>query len=66
MWSSATPAHGTFTLGAGDSFEVTSVLCDKTGNGGSLYLNTVLGADDSATDKLVITGDASGRRRRWR
>ncbi|WP_079918288.1 autotransporter outer membrane beta-barrel domain-containing protein [Salmonella enterica] len=28
--------------------------------GGSLYLNTVLGDDDSATDKLVITGDASG------
>ncbi|CGE58500.1 AIDA autotransporter-like protein ShdA [Salmonella enterica subsp. enterica serovar Typhi] len=58
--TSATPAHGTFTLGAGDSFEVTSVLDDKTGNGGSLYLNTVLGDDDSATDKLVITGDASG------
>lgn len=58
--TSATPAHGTFTLGAGDSFEVTSVLSDKTGNGGSLYLNTVLGDDDSATDKLVITGDASG------
>ncbi|CHO51066.1 AIDA autotransporter-like protein ShdA [Salmonella enterica subsp. enterica serovar Typhi] len=58
--TSATPAHGTFTLGAGDSFEVTSVLGDKTGNGGSLYLNTVLGDDDSATDKLVITGDASG------
>ncbi|EAZ0391979.1 fibronectin-binding autotransporter adhesin ShdA [Salmonella enterica] len=33
---------------------------DYTGNGGSLYLNTVLGDDDSATDKLVITGDASG------
>lgn len=31
--TSATPAHGTFTLGAGDSFEVTSVLGDKTGNG---------------------------------
>ncbi|WP_080088333.1 autotransporter-associated beta strand repeat-containing protein, partial [Salmonella enterica] len=164
--TSATPAHGTFTLGAGDSFEVTSVLGDKTGNGdwdgktltklgagkltlsgvntytgdtnvqegtlwlagevgsqqavnvasgatfggsngttvngkvtnegtlvfgdseetgaiftlngdlvnmgtiasgstsstpgNTLYLNTVLGDDDSATDKLVITGDASG------
>ncbi|EBY0372055.1 autotransporter outer membrane beta-barrel domain-containing protein [Salmonella enterica subsp. enterica serovar Toulon] len=33
---------------------------DYTGDGGSLYLNTVLGDDDSATDKLVITGDASG------
>lgn len=33
---------------------------DYTGNGGSLYLNTVLDDDDSATDKLVITGDASG------
>ncbi|ENG0939570.1 autotransporter outer membrane beta-barrel domain-containing protein [Salmonella enterica] len=33
---------------------------DYTGSGGTLYLNTVLGGDDSATDKLVITGDASG------
>ncbi|MGS9112191.1 autotransporter outer membrane beta-barrel domain-containing protein, partial [Salmonella enterica subsp. enterica serovar Infantis] len=31
-----------------------------TGNGGSLYLNTVLGEVVSATDKLVITGDAYG------
>ncbi|EBG8118201.1 fibronectin-binding autotransporter adhesin ShdA [Salmonella enterica subsp. enterica] len=36
------------------------VYGNYTGNGGSLYLNTVLGDDDSATDKLVITGDASG------
>lgn len=30
--ASATAAQGTFTLGAGDSFEVTTVLADKTGN----------------------------------
>lgn len=37
--TSATPAHGTFTLGAGDSFEVTSVLGDKTGNGDTRTVN---------------------------
>uniref|UniRef100_UPI003296C18A autotransporter outer membrane beta-barrel domain-containing protein n=1 Tax=Salmonella enterica TaxID=28901 RepID=UPI003296C18A len=30
------------------------------GNGGSLYLYTVLGDDDSASGKLVFTGGASG------
>ncbi|MFH5067975.1 autotransporter outer membrane beta-barrel domain-containing protein [Enterobacter cloacae complex sp. 2024EL-00215] len=30
--TSATPAHGTFTLDAGKTFEVTSVLSDQTGN----------------------------------
>lgn len=30
------------------------------GNEGSLYLNTELGDDSSATDKLVVTGDTSG------
>lgn len=31
-----------------------------TGNGGTLIFNTVLDDDNSPTDKLVITGDASG------
>ncbi|KPC54425.1 autotransporter outer membrane beta-barrel domain-containing protein [Amantichitinum ursilacus] len=33
---------------------------DYVGNGGLLRVNTVLGGDDSATDKLIITGNSSG------
>lgn len=33
---------------------------DYVGNGGSLSLGTVLGDDSSLTDKLVITGNATG------
>ncbi|EDJ2612212.1 fibronectin-binding autotransporter adhesin ShdA [Salmonella enterica subsp. enterica serovar Muenchen] len=53
---------GTMTSGSSSSTPGNTLYVDGdyTGNGGSLYLNTVLGADDSATDKLVITGDASG------
>ncbi|WP_411754049.1 autotransporter outer membrane beta-barrel domain-containing protein, partial [Serratia sp. (in: enterobacteria)] len=32
-----------------------------TGEGGTLRLNTVLGGDDSVTDRLVITGSSSGQ-----
>ncbi|HDN7656635.1 TPA: autotransporter outer membrane beta-barrel domain-containing protein [Salmonella enterica subsp. enterica serovar Corvallis] len=53
---------GTITSGSSASTPGNTLYVDGnyTGNGGSLYLNTVLGDDDSATDKLVITGDASG------
>ncbi|EOC6167506.1 fibronectin-binding autotransporter adhesin ShdA [Salmonella enterica] len=53
---------GTMTSGSSASTPGNTLYVDGdyTGNGGSLYLNTVLGDDDSATDKLVITGDASG------
>ncbi|EBN1619621.1 fibronectin-binding autotransporter adhesin ShdA [Salmonella enterica] len=53
---------GTMTSGSSSSTSGNTLYVDGdyTGNGGSLYLNTVLGDDDSATDKLVITGDASG------
>ncbi|EAX5272902.1 fibronectin-binding autotransporter adhesin ShdA [Salmonella enterica subsp. enterica] len=53
---------GTMTSGSSSSTPDNTLYVDGdyTGNGGSLYLNTVLGDDDSATDKLVITGDASG------
>ncbi|EAW0781969.1 fibronectin-binding autotransporter adhesin ShdA [Salmonella enterica subsp. enterica serovar Taksony] len=53
---------GTITSGSSASTLGNTLYVDGnyTGNGGSLYLNTVLGDDDSATDKLVITGDASG------
>ncbi len=44
--------------GAGDAFTIAG---NYTGNGGALYLDTVLGADDSASDRLVISnGLASG------
>ncbi|EAN1941905.1 autotransporter outer membrane beta-barrel domain-containing protein [Salmonella enterica] len=53
---------GTMTSGSSASTPGNTLYVDGnyTGNGGSLYLNTALGDDDSATDKLVITGDASG------
>ncbi|EAA0501748.1 fibronectin-binding autotransporter adhesin ShdA [Salmonella enterica subsp. enterica serovar Orion] len=53
---------GTIASGSSASTPGNTLYVDGnyTGNGGSLYLNTVLGDDDSATDKLVITGDASG------
>ncbi|EBC3628761.1 fibronectin-binding autotransporter adhesin ShdA [Salmonella enterica] len=53
---------GAMTSGSSSSTPGNTLYVDGayTGNGGSLYLNTVLGDDDSATDKLVITGDASG------
>ncbi|EBA4496883.1 fibronectin-binding autotransporter adhesin ShdA [Salmonella enterica] len=72
--TSATPAHGTFTLGAGDSFEVTSVLGDKTGNGdwdgksltklgaGKLTLsgaNTYTGDTNVQEGTLWLSGDGS-------
>ncbi|ELF5176837.1 fibronectin-binding autotransporter adhesin ShdA [Salmonella enterica] len=53
---------GTIASGSTSSTPGNTLYVDGnyTGNGGSLYLNTVLSDDDSATDKLVITGDASG------
>ncbi len=33
---------------------------DYTGNGGSLHLNTALGDDSSATDRLIVKGNTSG------
>ncbi|WP_421569230.1 autotransporter domain-containing protein [Stenotrophomonas sp. PD6] len=44
--------------GAGDVFTIAG---NYTGNGGALYLQSVLGADDSPSDRLVISnGVASG------
>ncbi|EOD1046354.1 TPA: autotransporter outer membrane beta-barrel domain-containing protein [Citrobacter farmeri] len=47
--NSATSAGNTLTIDG-----------DYVGNGGSLSLGTVLGGDSSLTDKLVITGNATG------
>lgn len=53
-------AGGTVALGNGSSFNTLS-LDEFTSNGGTLLFNTQLGDDTSATDKLVIAGDANGQ-----
>lgn len=52
----------TGTIGMGDGTTFNTLTVDSfTGNGGTLAFNTQLGDDTSATDKLVITGDANGQ-----
>ncbi len=53
-------AGGTVALGSGSSFN-TLTVDEFTGNGGTLLFNTQLGDDSSATDKLIINGDANGQ-----
>ncbi|WP_156994497.1 autotransporter outer membrane beta-barrel domain-containing protein, partial [Tatumella morbirosei] len=45
---------------SGSAGTTLTVNGDYTGDNGTLSLNTVLGDDDSLTDKLIITGAASG------
>ncbi len=54
---------GSVVLGgnAGGGQFNTLTLDSFTGSGGDIVFNTVLNGDDSANDKLVITGDASGQ-----
>ncbi|EFO4213371.1 autotransporter outer membrane beta-barrel domain-containing protein, partial [Escherichia coli] len=54
---------GTLDLRADAPGNVLTVGGNYTGNNGTLLINTVLGDDSSATDKLVIKGDASGQTR---
>ncbi|HAN8961717.1 TPA: autotransporter outer membrane beta-barrel domain-containing protein [Escherichia coli] len=54
---------GTLDLRADATGNVLTVVGNYTGNNGTLLMNTVLGDDSSATDKLVIKGDASGQTR---
>ncbi|EFJ2983000.1 autotransporter outer membrane beta-barrel domain-containing protein [Escherichia coli] len=54
---------GTLDLRADAPGNVLTVGGNYTGNNGTLLMNTVLGDDSSATDKLVIKGDASGQTR---
>ncbi|HAW0837515.1 TPA: autotransporter outer membrane beta-barrel domain-containing protein, partial [Escherichia coli] len=54
---------GTLDLRADAPGNVLTVSGNYTGNNGTLLMNTVLGDDSSATDKLVIKGDASGQTR---
>lgn len=37
-----------------------TVMGNYTGNNGQLWLSTVLGGDDSATDRLIVRGDSTG------
>ncbi|SFR98345.1 autotransporter family porin [Stenotrophomonas maltophilia] len=48
-------------LGDGAGRFNTLSLDEFVGNGGTLVFNTVLGEDDSKTDRLVIAGDATGQ-----
>jgi autotransporter family porin len=50
---------GTVALGNGQQFHTLS-LDTFTGTGGTWVFNTVLGDDGSATDRVVIGGDATG------
>ncbi|WP_414615178.1 autotransporter outer membrane beta-barrel domain-containing protein [Stenotrophomonas pavanii] len=51
---------GTVALGNGSTFNTLSVDTFD-GAGGTLLFNTQLGDDSSATDKLIIKGDANGQ-----
>ena len=54
---------GTIDLRADAPGNVLTTGGNYTGNNGTLLMNTVLGDDHSATDRLVIKGDASGQTR---
>ncbi|NTE95165.1 autotransporter outer membrane beta-barrel domain-containing protein, partial [Agrobacterium tumefaciens] len=47
-------------IAPGNSIGTLTVAGNYTGNGGTLEIETVLGDDTSATDRLVVTGDTSG------
>lgn len=52
----------TGTIGLGDGTTFNTLTVDTfTGDGGTLAFNTQLGDDRSASDRLVITGDANGQ-----
>ncbi|MDF0699399.1 autotransporter outer membrane beta-barrel domain-containing protein [Rhizobium sp. MC63] len=47
-------------IAPGNSIGTLTVSGNYVGNGGTLEIETVLGNDASATDRLVVTGNASG------
>ncbi|HAK7507191.1 TPA: autotransporter outer membrane beta-barrel domain-containing protein [Salmonella enterica] len=55
--------NGSLILGnsTGTTGSELSVTGDYVGNNGTLVMNTVLGTDNSLTDKLIIGGNASGK-----
>lgn len=54
---------GLVSLGDTNSGAVLTVSGNYTGDNGLMVFNSVLGGDDSATDRLVITGDTYGSTR---
>lgn len=48
------------TNGGGGASDTFTIGGNYTGNGGQFFLDTVLGDDSSASDKLIIDGDAAG------
>jgi fibronectin-binding autotransporter adhesin len=48
------------TVAPGNSIGTLTVAGDYTGNGGTLEIETELGADTSPTDRLVVTGNTAG------
>lgn len=52
--------RGTVTMAAGSTSNVLTITQNYTGSGGVIAMNTALGADNAATEKLVVQGDTSG------
>jgi len=52
--------RGTIAPGPRSGFGTLTIAGDYAAQGGGLEIRTQLGADDSPTDKLVITGDSAG------
>lgn len=48
------------TIAPGNSIGTLTIAGKYFGSGGTLEIETVLGDDSSATDKLIVTGDTSG------
>ncbi|QMV74374.1 autotransporter outer membrane beta-barrel domain-containing protein [Comamonas piscis] len=51
---------GTVTMLAGGTGSVLTVTGNYVGNGGVIAMNTIVGADNSATEKLVVNGATNG------
>ena len=56
----ATANQGTIAPGPRSGFGSLTIAGNYAAQGGNLEIRTQLGADDSPTDKLVITGDSAG------
>ena len=56
----ATTNHAGGTIAPGNSIGTLTIAGNYLGSGGTLEIETVLGDDSSATDRLVVTGDTSG------
>uniref|UniRef100_UPI0035C75A69 autotransporter outer membrane beta-barrel domain-containing protein n=2 Tax=Serratia quinivorans TaxID=137545 RepID=UPI0035C75A69 len=49
--------NGTVVFSAPNKFDTLTVTGNYTGDGGTLIMNSVLGSDDSSTNKLIVGGD---------